>query len=124
MNNSIILSKNDDSDHIQFNELNCRCLCKPGYKPHHSNHLKCVDFDECTEMTAHCPPNSSCKNRNGSYECKCNSGFTPRTLSQDNSSLSESLQCIPRQDDLHAKEKSETKDSKNKKKKKRKKKVF
>ena len=31
-------------------------------------------------MTAHCPPNSSCKNRNGSYECKCNSGFTLKNL--------------------------------------------
>ena len=69
----------------------CRCLCKTGYKQHLSNHLKCVDFDECTEMTAHCPANSSCKNMNGSYKCQCHQGFS-EIATGDNK---ESIQCDP-----------------------------
>ena len=104
--------------------MNFRCLCKPGYKPHHSNHLKCVDFDECAEMTAHCPSNSNCINRNGSYECKCNPGFVSKTSNQDISSLNESFECVPSKDISQVNEKNGTNGSKTKKKKKRKKKVL
>ena len=100
-----------------------RCLCKPGYKPHLTNHHKCVDFDECAEMTAHCPPNSSCKNRNGSYECKCNKGFSSRSSDQDSPSYNEAIHCIPTIDNMQDKEDYGNGAAKNKGKKKRKKKV-
>ena len=103
--------------------MNFRCLCKPGYKPHHSNHLKCVDFDECAEMTAHCPPNSSCKNRNGSYECKCNSGFELKSSDQDHLSHNDAVECVPIKDNMHINGTGENGAKKNKKNKKRKKKV-
>ena len=69
----------------------CRCLCKTGYKQHLTNPLKCVDFDECTEMTAHCPANSSCKNMNGSYKCQCHQGFSEIATGDHR----ESIQCNP-----------------------------
>ena len=82
-----------------------------------------MDFDECAEMTAHCPSNSSCKNRNGSYECKCNSGFTERGSDQDVFSHNDAIECVPSKDNMHINGDNEIGAKKDKKKKKRKKKV-
>ena len=98
------------------------CLCKTGYKQHSKNHLKCVDFDECTEMTAHCPPNSSCRNKNGSYECKCEPGFTLRSSDNNIIDNPETIRCVPNDTSINA-EGNDNRHNKNKKKKKRKKKV-
>ena len=75
-----------------------------------------MDFDECAEMTAHCPPNSSCKNRNGSYECKCNSGFTLQSSDQASSSHNEAIECVPSKDNMHIIGDNENGDKKDKKK--------
>ena len=102
-----------------------RCLCKTGYKQHPTRHQKCVDFDECAEMTAHCPPNSNCKNRNGGYECKCNPGFTSKLPNIDTADTVEAFQCVP--DNVTTINKNDSANlpnkNKNKKKKKHKKKV-
>ena len=34
-----------------------------------------ADLNECLTETAACPPNSSCANTDGSYECHCDGGF-------------------------------------------------
>lgn len=99
-----------------------RCLCKTGYKQHRTNHQKCVDFDECTEMTAHCPPNSSCRNRNGSYECKCDPGFIIQSSDKESIDNPETIQCFPDDTSINAEENG-NRTNKGKRNKKRKKKV-
>ena len=81
-----------------------------------------MDFDECTEMTAHCPPNSSCKNRNGSYDCKCDPGFSPKSSTKEIVDNAETIRCVPT-DTLNTIEENGNRHNKNKRKKKRKKKV-
>ena len=34
-----------------------------------------IDIDECTTRTHRCDTNSTCINVDGSYTCKCNSGY-------------------------------------------------
>ena len=94
--------------------MKIRCLCKTGYKQHPKNHLKCIDFDECAEMTDHCPSHSTCANLGGSYECICNDGFISGNALGDSNHINEieGLQCIP-------KENSKSRKKKNKKRKKK-----
>ncbi len=35
-----------------------------------------LDYDECSSERNYCPPNSTCENRMGSYNCICNAGYT------------------------------------------------
>ncbi len=35
-----------------------------------------TDVNECTDGTANCDENADCTNNEGSYDCKCRSGFT------------------------------------------------
>ena len=73
-------------------------------------------------MTAHCSPNSSCRNKNGSYECKCDPGFTLNSPDDDIIDNPENIQCIPIDTSINAEENGH-RPNKNKGKKKRKKKV-
>ncbi|XP_072462638.1 adhesion G protein-coupled receptor E2-like [Notamacropus eugenii] len=60
------------------------CTCKPGYtlpsgKETFSNATmnNCQDIDECQLSTSICKPHGLCKNKPGSYMCKCKPGFAP-----------------------------------------------
>ena len=73
-------------------------------------------------MTAHCSPNSSCRNTNGSYDCKCDPGFKLKSSSNDIIDNPETIECIPDNTSINAEENA-NRLNKNKGKKKRKKKV-
>jgi len=53
----------------------CPLQCAEGYKPN-SETNQCDDINECEAGTAQCPENSRCVNREGSFKCICNAGFT------------------------------------------------
>ncbi|XP_048581930.1 fibrillin-1 isoform X2 [Nematostella vectensis] len=51
--------------------------CKRGYAYNDSN--VCVDVNECTETPYVCSGNNSiCENTDGSFNCSCKSGYTPK----------------------------------------------
>lgn len=41
----------------------------------HQNFSSPADYDECRDFNYHCPHDSHCINKEGSYTCKCNKGF-------------------------------------------------
>ena len=104
--------------------IKIRCLCKTGYKQHPKNHLKCIDFDECVEMTDHCPSHSTCANLGGSYECICNEGFISDNALGDSNYINEieGLQCTPIEKSLTRDEHNDVDSNKSRKKKKKKRK--
>lgn len=51
----------------------CICECYEGFEKDEEGN--CVDIDECERQTHDCPPNSDCKNTEGSYECICRPGY-------------------------------------------------
>ena len=47
--------------------------CPSGMEPN-AHRTDCIDIDECKHDICH--PNASCQNIPGSYNCKCNAGFS------------------------------------------------
>ncbi|XP_053387799.1 multiple epidermal growth factor-like domains protein 10 isoform X1 [Mercenaria mercenaria] len=61
------------------NQISGICVCKSGW-----NGTNCQDdVDEC-DIENICPDNSSCENTLGSFECKCNLGYTETDNGQCN----------------------------------------
>ncbi|CAH1239804.1 HMCN1 [Branchiostoma lanceolatum] len=48
------------------------CKCNPGFL---GNGEHCADIDECSAELAHCLPEASCRNTEGSYRCECPTGY-------------------------------------------------
>ncbi|KAL3836478.1 hypothetical protein ACJMK2_021910, partial [Sinanodonta woodiana] len=57
------------------NPVNGTCQCKSGWTG-----FGCLDnINECNSSIAHCPPNSTCIDLQGSYICECNTGYSKTT---------------------------------------------
>ncbi|KAG2303463.1 hypothetical protein Bca4012_062217 [Brassica carinata] len=61
------------------------CVCKDGYdgNPYLSNEHGCQDFNACTTGRHNCSDPSTCKDKVGGFECKCQFGhrLDPTTMS-------------------------------------------
>uniref|UniRef100_A0AC35FC13 Uncharacterized protein n=1 Tax=Panagrolaimus sp. PS1159 TaxID=55785 RepID=A0AC35FC13_9BILA len=54
--------------------INGACKCSPGYIA--DERSACIDIDECKMQTAQCHINAQCINQEGTYECRCLSGYS------------------------------------------------
>lgn len=61
----------NSSNTVSCNVTNGNCSCSNGWQG-----LKCDrDIDECNTTTHICPEHARCVNRDGGYECRCNTGY-------------------------------------------------
>ncbi|XP_069036378.1 latent-transforming growth factor beta-binding protein 3 isoform X4 [Lepisosteus oculatus] len=77
-------SSEEDSDECSCANGRCvrsylgtMCECNPGFRLDHTR-MRCIDIDECAELSARAYPcqNGRCVNVPGSYKCLCKQGFS------------------------------------------------
>jgi hypothetical protein len=65
-----------DPAQCQLKDEIASCVCPGGYDTDPNNPNGCVDVDECSSGASECDEHASCHNREGSYDCICNDGFS------------------------------------------------
>ena len=64
----------------------------------------CLDIDECEANTHKCTRYSTCSNTYGSYECRCDKGYTGDGLSEcydENECEAKTHECAPERSSVH-----------------------